>query len=170
MALAYISGVPKMVFHRPDNNMQYDRPVLEGRRAVVYVSRIGHAFAVKKQAVLIKSLIPMVYARLGRRRLEKLLKPGQPPQKFRIWRNVDFKTWVLEQLSRPEIAKSIPDNDKHGLLRYLWYILKTGRCSARGDLNGLFRNLVKAYLSMPAFLRTSRLGAYLLKNAYCAKK
>lgn len=170
LALAYYRGTPKMVFHRPHNGLKYNKPVLLGRRAVVYVSRIGHAFATDRLGVLRRSLAPFAYTKMGRKRFEKLLRQGQPPENFRVWRDVDFRSWVLEQLSRPEIVKSIKDGEGHGLLRYVWHMLRASRCAGKGDLNGLFRNLVKAYQSMPACLKTSRLGAYLLKNAYGTKK
>ncbi|MEM1948540.1 MAG: hypothetical protein QW240_07405 [Candidatus Caldarchaeum sp.] len=170
LALAYCRGMPKMVFHRPHNKLRYDKPVLLGRRAVVYVSRIGHAFAADRLGVLRRSLTPFAYTKIGRKRFQKLLRQGQPPENFRVWKNVDFRSWVLEQLSRPEIVKSIKDDEGHGLLRYVWHMLKASRCAGKGDLNGLFQNLVKAYQSMPACLRTSYLGVYLLKNAYGTKK
>ncbi|MEM4180059.1 MAG: hypothetical protein QXJ55_10345 [Candidatus Caldarchaeum sp.] len=169
LAIAFHDGWPKLVFYRPHYMHRISKPMLAGRKAVVYVSKLGHAPTITKWEVLLNSLT-VKYKKLKKSFLERKMLQGQPPTEFLILLGVNFREWVLEQLKRPEILKSVRRRKSNGVLRLFWHVLMAARAGGRGDLEKLYRHLLMAFIAMPANMKVGPFGKYILENACDVKK
>lgn len=162
LSIVVCRGYPRRLFSRPHYMHKIARPILQGRRPVVYISEIGHAPKTSRHEVL-RASYSTKYRRLPDETLVAKLKPGDPPPNFRKMAGIDFREWVLSWVG-PETAKSICGNDRL-VLRYFWHLLKAALAAGRGDLQSVRKNMIKGYLSLPSTLKMCPVILYLLREA-----
>ncbi|MEM4382317.1 MAG: hypothetical protein QXX19_08825 [Candidatus Caldarchaeum sp.] len=170
LAVVFYDSWPKLAFYRPHNTLRVSRPMLEGRKAIVYISKLGHAPIVSRWEVLLHSLAPLRHTKLGGRRLRSNLVYGEPPVNFLVWKGVNFRDWVLRQLQRPEIVKSIRGRKSNGVLRFIWHMAMASHYGGNGDLRRVYKHLLKGFLALPSTLKTNPYLMYLLDDAIGVKR